>query len=109
MYYAQSRLSYHNHFDEYFSQPLRAVYFFQRILQSVNKLVLHRLLHFTIQLEAAAFCCLLYSPKIGKSQKTKLKGRHFDTIEVIEAESQVVPNTLTEYNFQRAFKKCQKR
>jgi hypothetical protein len=27
--------------------------------------------------------------------KIKLKGRHFDTIEVIEAESQEVVNTLT--------------
>jgi hypothetical protein len=35
----------------------------------------------------------------------KLKGRHFETIEVIEAESQVVLNTLTEHDFQDAFKK----
>jgi heme-degrading monooxygenase HmoA len=41
--------------------------------------------------------------------KTKLKGRHFDTIEVIEAESQGVLNTLTEYDSQDAFKKWQKR
>jgi hypothetical protein len=32
--------------------------------------------------------------------KIKLKGRHFDTVEVIEAESQAVLNTLTEYDFQ---------
>jgi hypothetical protein len=38
--------------------------------------------------------------------KIKLKGRHFDTTEV---ESQVVLNTLTEYDFQDAFKKWQKR
>jgi hypothetical protein len=37
--------------------------------------------------------------------KIKLKGRHFDTIEVIEAESQAVLNILTERNFQDAFKK----
>jgi hypothetical protein len=37
-----------------------------------------------------------------------LKGRHFDTIEVIEAESQAVLNTLTEHNFQDAFKKMAK-
>jgi hypothetical protein len=37
--------------------------------------------------------------------KIKLKGRHFDTIEVLEAESQAVLNTLTEYDFQDAFKK----
>jgi hypothetical protein len=36
--------------------------------------------------------------------KTKLKGRHFDTIEVIEAESQAVLNTLTDHDFQDAFK-----
>jgi hypothetical protein len=36
--------------------------------------------------------------------KIKLKGRHFDTIEVIEPESQAVLNTHTEYDFQDAFK-----
>jgi hypothetical protein len=36
--------------------------------------------------------------------KIKLKGRHFDTTEVIEAESQAVANTLTEHDFQDAFK-----
>jgi hypothetical protein len=39
----------------------------------------------------------------------RLKGRHFDTIELIEAESQAVLNTLTEHDFQDAFRKCQKR
>jgi hypothetical protein len=38
--------------------------------------------------------------------KIKLKGRHFDTTEVIEAESQAVLNTLTEHDFQDAFKNC---
>jgi hypothetical protein len=33
-----------------------------------------------------------------------MKGRHFDTNEVIEAESQAVLNTLTEHGFQDAFK-----
>jgi hypothetical protein len=37
--------------------------------------------------------------------KIKLKGRHFDRIEVIGEESQAVLNTLTEHNFQDAFKK----
>jgi hypothetical protein len=37
--------------------------------------------------------------------KIKLKDRHFDTIEVIEAESQAMLNTLTEHNLQVAFKK----
>jgi hypothetical protein len=36
--------------------------------------------------------------------KIKLKGHHFDTIEVIEAESQAVLSTLTEHDFQGAFK-----
>jgi hypothetical protein len=37
--------------------------------------------------------------------KIKLKGRHFDTNEVIEAKSQVVLNTLREHDFQDALKK----
>jgi hypothetical protein len=41
--------------------------------------------------------------------KIKLKSRHFDTIEVIEAESQAVLNILTEHDLQDAFKKWQKR
>jgi hypothetical protein len=36
--------------------------------------------------------------------KIKLKGRRFDTIEVMEAGSQTVLNTLTEHDFQDAFK-----
>jgi hypothetical protein len=40
--------------------------------------------------------------------KTKLNGRHFDITEVTEVQSQVVLNTLTEHNFQDAFKECQK-
>jgi hypothetical protein len=39
----------------------------------------------------------------------RLKGRHFDTIDAMEAESQVVLNSLTENDFQAAFKKWQKR
>jgi hypothetical protein len=39
--------------------------------------------------------------------KIKLKGLHFDTIEVIEAESQAALNTLTEHDFQDAFKEWQ--
>jgi hypothetical protein len=35
----------------------------------------------------------------------KLKGRHFDTSEVIEAESQEVLNTLRGHDFQDVFKK----
>jgi histone-lysine N-methyltransferase SETMAR len=36
--------------------------------------------------------------------KVNLKGHHFNTTEVIEAEMQVEPYTLTEHNFQDAFK-----
>jgi hypothetical protein len=36
--------------------------------------------------------------------KIKLEGRHFDTVELIEEELQVALNTLTEHNFQDAFK-----
>jgi hypothetical protein len=39
--------------------------------------------------------------------KIKLKGRHFDTTEVIEAGSQAVLNTLTEHDFQDALTKWQ--
>jgi hypothetical protein len=39
----------------------------------------------------------------------KLKGHHYDTTEVIEAESRAVLNTLTEHDFQNAFKKWQNR
>jgi hypothetical protein len=41
--------------------------------------------------------------------KIKLKDRHFDTIEVMEAESQAVLKTLTEYDFHDAIKKRQQR
>jgi hypothetical protein len=37
--------------------------------------------------------------------KIKQKGRHFETIEMIEAKSQAELNTLTEHDFQDAFKK----
>jgi hypothetical protein len=50
---------------------------------------------------------LLFS--LSPQLKIKLKGHRFDTIEVIEAGSQVVLNTLTEHDFQDAFKKWQKR
>jgi hypothetical protein len=38
--------------------------------------------------------------------KVILKGCHFDTIEVIEAESQAVLNTFTKHGFQDTFKNC---
>jgi hypothetical protein len=37
--------------------------------------------------------------------KIKLKGRHFDTTEVMEAGAAEHPHTLTEHEFQDAFKK----
>jgi hypothetical protein len=40
--------------------------------------------------------------------KKKPRGLHFDTIEMMEAESQSVLNTLTGHYFQGAFKKWQK-
>jgi hypothetical protein len=40
--------------------------------------------------------------------KIREKGLRLDTIEVIQAESQAVLNTLTEHNFHDAFKKWQK-
>jgi hypothetical protein len=36
--------------------------------------------------------------------KIKLKGQHFDTAELIKAESQAVLNTITEHDLQDAFK-----
>jgi hypothetical protein len=41
--------------------------------------------------------------------KLKLKGRRFDTIEDIQAETHKVLDTLTEKNFQDAFKKWRRR
>jgi hypothetical protein len=39
--------------------------------------------------------------------KIKLKGQRFDTVEEIQAETQMVLNTLTKKHFQVAFKKWQ--
>jgi hypothetical protein len=41
--------------------------------------------------------------------KIQLKGRQFDTTEVIKTESQAVLDTLTEHDFQNTFRKRQKR
>jgi hypothetical protein len=38
----------------------------------------------------------------------ELKGSHFDTVEMKEAESQAVLKTLMEHDFQNAFNKWQK-
>jgi hypothetical protein len=50
-------------------------------------------------------CDFFLFPKM----KLKLKGRRFDTIEEIKAESQRVFDTVTDKDFQRAFKKRRKR
>jgi hypothetical protein len=49
---------------------------------------------------------LVFTFSLFPGLKIKIKGHHFDKIEVIEAESQVVLNTLTEHDFQDAFKNC---
>jgi hypothetical protein len=51
----------------------------------------------------------IHPPFLFPRFKTNQKSRHFDTIEVIESESQVVLNTLTEHDFQNEFKKWHKR
>jgi hypothetical protein len=57
-----------------------------------------------------------YSPDLAPSDfflfpkmKLKLKGRRFDTIEEIQAESQRVLDTVTEKEFQEAFQKSKRR
>jgi hypothetical protein len=50
-------------------------------------------------------CGFFLFPKI----KLKLKGRRFDTIEEIQAESQIVLDTLKEKDFQEAFQKRRRR
>jgi hypothetical protein len=50
-------------------------------------------------------CYLFLFPKI----KLKLKGRRFDTIEEIQAESQRVLDTVTEKDFQEAFQRRRRR
>ncbi|PNF17611.1 hypothetical protein B7P43_G13712 [Cryptotermes secundus] len=50
-------------------------------------------------------CDFFLFPKM----KIKLKGRRFDTVEEIQAETKTVLNTLTKKDFQDAFEKWQKR
>jgi hypothetical protein len=45
-----------------------------------------------------------YNMTVGPRLKIQLKDRHFDTNEVMESESQAVLNSLTEHDFQDAFK-----
>jgi hypothetical protein len=51
---------------------------------------------------------LLAHPQRLHQLKIKLKGRHFDTIEMIETESQAVVNTPTKHDFKDAVKKWRK-
>ena len=58
---------------------------------------------------------ILYSPDLAPSDifyfpnlKMKLKGRKFQTLEEIQAESQAVLNTLRENDFQECFKNWQR-
>jgi hypothetical protein len=64
------------------------------------------LLHHEDTLTFSPGNCLPHSPysSLFPPLKLKLKGRHFDTVEVIEAKLQAVLNTLTEHDFQNAFK-----
>jgi len=57
-----------------------------------------------------------YSPDLAPSDfflipklKMELKGRRFQTVEEIQAESQAVLNTLRENDFQECFKNWQRR
>jgi hypothetical protein len=45
-----------------------------------------------------------HPPYFSLFPRLKIKGRHFDTVEAMEAESQAVMNTLTEHDFQDPFK-----
>jgi hypothetical protein len=48
------------------------------------------------------------SVKVSYDNGSEISVSHFDTVEVIEAESQVVLNTLTEHDFQDAVNTFQK-
>jgi histone-lysine N-methyltransferase SETMAR len=74
------------------------VSFFTRGFFTKNKITF--VLHPTYSLDMALCDFSLFS-----RLKIKLKGCRFDAIEVIQAESQAVLNTLTEHGFQDAFKK----
>jgi hypothetical protein len=66
---------------------------------------------FTRQFFLKQHDCCSHPPYFSLFSRVKitLKGRHFDTIEAIEVESQVLLNTLTDHVSHVAFKKCQKR
>jgi hypothetical protein len=73
---------------------------------SRQRTVSHFLFHKEIFTQKKNMTVVIHPPfSLFPRLKIKPKGRHFDTTEVIEAESQAVLNTLTEHNFQDAFKK----
>jgi hypothetical protein len=75
------------------------------LLSSRQRTVSHFLFHHGIS-DQNKKVFVLHPPYFSISRlKMKLKGRQFDTIEVIEAESQAVLYTLTENDFQHALKK----
>jgi transposase len=70
------------------------------------------LVKFLVKHKMAVIRHPLYSPDLAPCDfflfpkiKLKLKGRHFDTTEEIQAESQRVLDTLTEKDFREAFQK----
>jgi hypothetical protein len=91
------------------SGPDEAIYtaedFATKLCQQKNWLLLHQIFFLpkTTRLPASHHLYFSLFPQL----KIKLKGRHFDTTELIEAEWQAVLNTLTEHDFQYAFKKRQ--
>jgi hypothetical protein len=73
---------------------------------TISHFLFHKEIFFTINNMTVVPHPLCFSlfPRL----KLKLKGRHFDTVEVMEAESQTVLNAFTEHDIQDSFKKLQK-
>ncbi|PNF28249.1 hypothetical protein B7P43_G06650 [Cryptotermes secundus] len=91
-----------------------AAKFVPQLLQNEQKQ--HCLEEFLIKNKMAVVPHLSYLPDLAPCDfflfpmmKIKLKGRRFDTVGEIQAETQTVLNTLTKKDFQDAFEKWQKR
>ncbi|PNF20723.1 hypothetical protein B7P43_G17374 [Cryptotermes secundus] len=87
-----------------------AAKFVPRLLQNEQKQ--HRLEEFLAKNKMAVVPHPQYLPDLAPcdfflfpKMKIKLKGRRFDTVEKIQAETQTVLNTLTKKDFQDAFEK----